>query len=687
MPSCSRICFFRENFRLFANLLLHMYIKYDKIIYYDYEMLEWKMVSFNKIWKIAVASVITLALWTFISVNTGLFTKGTEFSTFDYIMSYVMVLGIWGLISLKMDFSPMMKRVSGIAAMALTPFLCMQISIIFAGIAEYSIGIYFLNILIYAAIMALFFAITRSIRWAPIITVVITYLFTLSSYVVQILRGTPLIPSDFLAIGTAVNVADQYTFQLRYPIILTSILMIFTVLMVWKFSYKITMKYKNIICPASGAAFFLAVAIPFSAVDFNNIDMDFFDQYHANNTHGMAVSFYINVRRMSLQKPDNYNEADTAALLTANTKKEPAKSTPNILVIMNESFSDLSVVGDFTTDVDYMPFIRSLKKNTVRGKLLVSPFGGYTCNSEFEFLTGMTMGLLPQGSTPYLQYLTVPQPNSICGHLKSMGYENIALHPYYARGWNREKVYGLMGFDKFISMDNMGDYQNRNEFEYIRCYMSDRTSYSAAINQFTSKNKDKPMFLFNITMQNHGGYKYNLGSWKDTVHITNMKGEYPEAEQYLSLVKESDIAFSELIDWFSAWDEPTVILMFGDHQPGIEQGFYEELYGKSLDQVNGEDMLKRYTVPFLIWANYDIEAKDNVLTSTNYLQNLLLETAGLPKGSVNNFVDKVKAEVPAINALGHYDTSGNWLNNDTLKPEILSQYKNLEYYLLTHKQQ
>ena len=268
-----------------------------------------------------------------------------------------------------------------------------------------------------------------------------------------------------------------------------------------------------------------------------------------------------------------------------------------------------------------------------------------------------------------------------------MGYENIALHPYYARGWNREKVYGLMGFDKFISMDNMGDYQNRNEFEYIRCYMSDRTSYSAAINQFTSKNKDKPMFLFNITMQNHGGYKYNLGSWKDTVHITNMKGEYPEAEQYLSLVKESDIAFSELIDWFSAWDEPTVILMFGDHQPGIEQGFYEELYGKSLDQVNGEDMLKRYTVPFLIWANYDIEAKDNVLTSTNYLQNLLLETAGLPKGSVNNFVDKVKAEVPAINALGHYDTSGNWLNNDTLKPEILSQYKNLEYYLLTHKQQ
>ena len=122
------------------------------------------MISLNKIWKVAVASVITLALWTFISVNTDLFVKGGEFSTFDYIMCYVMVLGIWGLISLKVDFSPVMKRCAGIASMLLTPFLCMQVSIIFAGIAEYSIGIYFLNILVYTTIMALFFAITRSIR-------------------------------------------------------------------------------------------------------------------------------------------------------------------------------------------------------------------------------------------------------------------------------------------------------------------------------------------------------------------------------------------------------------------------------------------------------------------------------------------------------------------------------------------
>lgn len=645
------------------------------------------MVSFNKIWKIAVASVLTLVLWTFISVNTPLFMEGDEFRTFDYIMSYVMVLGIWGLISLKVNFSPIVKKSAGIASMVLTPFLCMQISTVFAGIAEFSLGIYFLNILIYTVILALFFGITRSIRWAPIITTAITYLFTLSGFVVQILRGTPLIPGDFLAIGTAINVASQYTFKLRSPIIIASVLTIFFIVFVWKFSYKLKFRYKNIICPSVCAAVILSAVIPAGIVDFDKINMDFFDQYHANNTHGIAFSFYVNFRRLTLQKPDNYNVSETEALLASGSSKEPAQKTPNILVVMNESLSDLSVLGDFKTDVDYMPYIRSLKENTIRGNLLVSPFGGYTCNSEFEFLTGMTMGLLPSGSSPYLQYLRNPQPNSICNHLKNFGYENIALHPYYARGWNREKVYGLMGFDNFISMDNMGDYQNKNQFEYIRCYMSDRTSYSAAINQFEKKKKNKPMFIFNITMQNHGGYKYYLGGWKDTVSILDMKGEYPQAEQYLSLVRESDIAFEELINWFSVWDEPTVILMFGDHMPGIEQEFYEELYGKKLDNVKGEELLKRYTVPFIIWANYDIEEKDNLITSTNYLQSLLFEVAGLPKSSIAKFTDKVRAQIPAINSLGHYDKNGKWHNNEDIESGILKEYKDLEYYLLTKKEE
>ena len=101
--------------------------------------------------------------------------------------------------------------------------------------------------------------------------------------------------------------------------------------------------------------------------------------------------------------------------------------------------------------------------------------------------------------------------------------------------------------------------------------------------------------------------------------------------------------------------------------------------------MTDEELLKRYTVPFLIWANYDIEERDGLITSTNYLQSLLLETAGLPKSSVENFTDKVREEVPAINALGHYDKNGVWRDNEKSDLAILKQYRDLEYYLLTQK--
>lgn len=135
---------------------------------------------------------------------------------------------------------------------------------------------------------------------------------------------------------------------------------------------------------------------------------------------------------------------------------------PNILVIMNEAFSDLSVYGDFNTTEDYMPFWRSLKKNTVRGNLYVSVKGGNTANTEFEFLTGNTMAFLPTGSVPYQQFLNGAMP-SLASQLGKLGYQTAALHPYYSTGWNRDKVYPYLGFDSEYFRDT------RETFRMQRC--------------------------------------------------------------------------------------------------------------------------------------------------------------------------------------------------------------------------
>ena len=104
---------------------------------------------------------------------------------------------------------------------------------------------------------------------------------------------------------------------------------------------------------------------------------------------------------------------------------------PNIIVIMNEAFSDPSVLGDFTTNEDYMPFVHSLldgADNTISGHLNVSVKGGNTANTEFEYLTGASMAFLPYGSIPYQQYVKKETP-SMASYLSSLGYYTIAMHP------------------------------------------------------------------------------------------------------------------------------------------------------------------------------------------------------------------------------------------------------------------
>ena len=644
------------------------------------------MVSLKKWPWIVLGSILSLALWTFISVNTGLFyAKEDSFDYFIYLTSYVLVIGFWALVVADVKISPALHKVISVAIFALTPFFCMQIAMILSGSPEYSFGIYFINVLFYFAIMAIVMAISRSMRISSIVTVAVSYLFNTASFVVNILRGTPLIPGDFLAIGTAAQVAENYEFEMQYPIIAATVIAALVIVLSARFSFKLKFRYKNIIIPSASAAFVLIFMFSLGSVDYTSSGMDVFDQYHANNTHGTLYSFYINVRKMILQKPDGYSAEEAEKLLETDAEPAAAPDSPNIIVIMNESFADLQTVGGFNTSEDYMPFIHDLKKNAIKGELLVSPFGGYTCNTEFEFLTGLSMGLLPNGSVPYLQYASKPYDFALPNHLSELGYKTMALHPYYARCWNRKKVYELMGFDEFVSLDNLDDLIPEDEWEYMRFYISDRTVYKGIIKSLEEKKDGEKMFIFNVTMQNHGGYTYG-GAEFPTVTISDMEGHYKETEQYLSLIKESDDAFGELVNYLKNYDEHTIVVMFGDHQPAVEQQFYEELYGKPLYELTPEELQKRYKVPFVLWANYKIEnSGDGVKTSPNYLANLVLDTAKIDKTDIGNFTSKISADIPQINGMGHYSKDGVWSRNVVDESKPLRDYGIVEYYSLKNK--
>ena len=162
-----------------------------------------------------------------------------------------------------------------------------------------------------------------------------------------------------------------------------------------------------------------------------------------------------------------------------------------------------------------------------------------------------------------------------------------------------------------------------------------------------------------------------------------MNGDYPIAEQYLTLIKNTDDALEYFLGELEGFDEPTIVLMFGDHQPNIEKSFFEELYGSELGKLSQDDLRRRYHIPFMIWTNYDSEETANIHTSPCFLSGLLMERAGLPKSRVQLYLDELQSEsdIMQLNPKGYTDHSGVWHSHKDASG--LDTYYNLEYAILT----
>lgn len=360
---------------------------------------------------------------------------------------------------------------------------------------------------------------------------------------------------------------------------------------------------------------------------------------------------------------------------------------PNLIVVMNEAFCDLNALGNIHTNEDPLPYLHGLSEDTIKGNAYSSVIGGNTANSEYEFLTGNTMAFLPAGMVSYQVY-TAPGDYSLTGQLNRYGYKTIAMHPYERGGWNRVQVYGNYGFSEMHFID---EFKNK---QYVRNYVSDRSNYHELIRRFDdfrAQDAETPLFFLNVTMQNHGGYRQTWDRLAHTVHVAetgytqarDMEGGNAEVNQYLSLTRESDNAYKMLIEHFKKVEEPTIILLFGDHQPKLSDDFYRNVLGKDPKTCTAEETQRMYAVPFALWANYDIPEAQDVRISLNYLSSLLLETAGLPLTPYQAFLSEIREVVPVINSMGMCGQDGTFVTDEAALPEearaLVSRYRASQY--------
>jgi len=426
------------------------------------------------------------------------------------------------------------------------------------------------NFILIYFVIGIFYCLIGKVKISLYITMFVTFVTGLVNHFITAFRGTPLVPWDIFSFNVALTVLPTFTFTISKKLFIGIILFVIGIILLKNINIK---SYRNnkykIIYRFIVLCITLSFFINFYTTDFIkkfelDENWDPKEEYHNN---GLMASLFKQSRNLIITQPDGYDVSSIANLASSIEvpiiKNDENQETPNIIAIMNESFADLSVVGNFSTNQEYLPFFKTLTDNTIKGNLHVSIFGATTPNSEWEFLTSNSMAFVPKRTIPYQQYI-LRNSYSLASILKEQNYSTIAMHCYYPQGYNRNLAYPRLGFNSFYHLYTM------HNLEYVREYPSDLSTYKNIIELYEKKSANEKLFNFTLTMQNHGSYTDE--HFENTIIAES--GQYPKLNQYLSLIKLADNALEYLINYFSHQDEPTIILIFGDHQPYVEDEFY-----------------------------------------------------------------------------------------------------------------
>lgn len=506
------------------------------------------------------------------------------------------------------------------------------------------------------------------------------------NYFVVMFRSNPIVPWDIYSFETAMSVADNYVFSVDWA--LAEHIAMFILMLIVGVRTNIRLN-KKILRPILTVAMCIPAYFYISYLWQDNLERNtglndtLFNAKYMHSKDGFFVSFILDIHFLQIEEPKNYSDEYALSLLNEQEveKVETPEELPDIIAIMDETFSDPAVLGEFETNKDYMPFVHSILRgevaNTISGYTDVSVLGGNTANSEFEFLTGNSMAFFPNGSVPYLQYIR-DGISTIVPQLEEYGYTTYGTHPYRAKGWNREFIYDLMGFDYRY-------FQGSFPFEdKLRNYVSDEADFKSILEW--RNNTEGPFFMFNVTMQNHSNYGGDFDNFDPQI-VAKFKNTYSNKylNKYLSLMYETDQDVASLLSELSQSDRKTIVVFWGDHQPNdyVVRPIYKE-YGLDFDNQTYEQQQQRQKTPFFIWANYDIHEQTNVEISLNYLNILLFETAGLQLDEYQTFRKNLwQGQIPMMNAVGYRNDDGDLVEYDDAPEEIqnlLNEYQNIQYY-------
>ena len=474
------------------------------------------------------------------------------------------------------------------------------------------------------------------------------------------LRGEPFLPWDLTQVKEAAGVAAAAGLKVQPGMVWAGgVLLALTVLshFLYRRRGRPALPVRLVSIAASLAALlalvfgvFLQPAVTQSFGIYPDAWMQ--DRYY--RWYGVITGFMTNLTNLEIDEPEGYSEEAVNALLdeteaagairtgpnfpdsyAARTDPAAIEKEPTIIYVMDESYWDVSELEQYgvTFDTDVSPNLHALQQTSAYGKVYSPSFGGGTCDVEFEALTGHSVGFLPSGCKPYQQHVTRPM-FALPSYLKDRGYQTAAVHCYYAKYWSRNTAYPNLGFDDFVSLEDMRGVEKVRGYYWKGGLVTDASMGEQIIGEYERLKavSDAPVFLHAVTMQNHTNY--NAANYPDDqrVHITSAPaglkaGTVGALEDFATGVRDADALLGQLVSYFSQVDEPVILVFWGDHYNPIDSG-YDVYTATGYASADSADPRLHQTT-LLMWSNYSNYQVDLGTIAAYEISPVMMDLFGL----------------------------------------------------------
>ena len=571
-----------------------------------------------------------------------------------------------------------------------------------------------LNLWLFALGLASVWFVAQRRRGAVLAFLVACLIWGLANYFLSLFKGQTVLPADALALSTAAEVSAGYVYFVGDAVVqaLCVLLAAAGVLAILP-SPRLT----RLIVPANLIVGLACIALLVNWYDTHDIHDEYgvtVDVWATRDSYvhyGSIPCFLQRMQEVVPEPPEGYSSAaanrlqsqlaaawdeDNPSYGQPDTASAP-EERPSVIAIMNESFSDLALYAGVEGYDGIEERLASLGA-IQRGTAYTSARGGGTCNSEFEYLTGSTLGSVGGGVYPYMFY-DMSLAESLPHYFAALGYETTAIHPEAPTNWRRDIVYEQMGFDRFLSRADFPEDAAR-----LRDLVTDRATYDMILDVLSGS--DESQFIFDVTLQNHGGYDTGL---LDDYPYSNVSvnGTYVEGmSEYLSCIDASLDDLEYLFDELRTLDRPVIVVFFGDHQPGFNDAVAEASTGLAESSMTLSQVQQRFETPYLICANYDVysssaenasslqgkltvhgsaqgNAGDGTVLdlSLGYLMAQTVQATGLPLTDYQKALLQLETTMPAVNLNGYQSSGGAWfwIGQDGPAADAYNHYATLQY--------